>query len=60
MAYTRNCNDARINKINGNKIYKNDMNYNKDECSDRDKNDKIGIRENGFSENGGCNCEDGA
>lgn len=38
MTYARSYNDARINKINGNKIYKNDMNYNKDEYSGRDIN----------------------
>ena len=38
MAYAMDCNDARINKINGNKVYKNDMNYNKGEYSSRDRN----------------------
>lgn len=41
MAYARNCNDVRINKINGNKIYENDMNYNKGEYSGRNRNDKM-------------------
>ena len=60
MAYARNYNDARINKINDNKIYKNDMNYNKGEYRSRNRNDKMDIRENGFSENGVCDCEGGA
>ena len=34
----RNYNDARINKINGNKIYKNYINYNKGEYSGRNRN----------------------
>ena len=59
MTYARNCNDARINKINDNKIYKNDMNYNKGEYSGRDRNDKVGIRENRFSGDGVCDYKSG-